>query len=170
MVRVNQQSKPPGPAVMPSPSEPSPPGEEYIYHPLSPGEIVEVDDIDGLIDLYEELDAVDKKVYGAKLRIREALARLTEGDQKTRRVRGKRRKAKVEMPGPSWDQSILKECWNSYPDLAPEVMSISSLRVKLREFKKVVGTSGDDAFVNFRDMVTAANRGPVGTPTVKIEE
>lgn len=156
----------------PLPLHPDGPDEldNSIYHPLHAGEFVEVDDIDGLIDMYEEIDAVDKKVYGAKLRIRTALANLTEGDAKTRRVKGTRRTAKITMPDDSWDQSILKEVWNSYPDYADDVLAIAALRVKLREFKKLVNTSGTDAFNQFRDMITDANRGPVGTPTVKVEE
>ncbi len=141
-----------------------------IDNPLSPGEFVSVLDIDGLIDMYEQLDSADKRIYGAKLRIREALAGLTEGDAKTRRVKGKRRTAKITMPDDGWEQSILKEAWNSFPDYAEDVLAIAALRVKLREYKKLVNTSGDASFTTFRDMITNANRGPTGTPTVSIEE
>ena len=174
MVKV-QASK----AVRPGPRTPLGPGTPgveplapptEIEHPLSPGEIVALDDIDGLIDLYEQLDGIDKRIYGTKIRIRDALAKMTEGDAKTRRVKGKRRTAKITMPDDGWEQSILKEAWNSFPDYAEDVLAIASLRVKLREYKKLVNTSGDASFTTFRDMVTSANRGPIGTPTISIEE
>ena len=167
MVRVSQSQQQP-----PASRTPDPLLEQFAHidHPLSPGEIVDCQDIDGLIDMYEELDHVDKQIYGTKLRIREALAKMTEGDAKTRRVRGQRRKAKVTMPSDSWEQSVLKEAWNSYPDFSKEVMSIASLRVRLREFKKLVHTSGNDSFNTFRDMVSSANNGPTGTPSITIEE
>jgi hypothetical protein len=141
-----------------------------IDDPLEPGRWVDLGDADALIGLYEKLDLFDKRVYTTKLRIREQLVQLSEGDAKTRRVRGLNRVAVLSMPDDSWDQSILREAWNSYPDLADEMLAISSLRVKMREYKKAVNTAGTPAFNTFRDMLTSANRGPTGTATVKIEK
>lgn len=61
-----------------------------ITDPMT-GEIYDVGDIDGLIDLFERRKAINDQVYSVLLRIRTALANLTEGDAVTRRVRGKRR-------------------------------------------------------------------------------
>jgi hypothetical protein len=141
-----------------------------IDDPLEPGKWADLGDVDALIDLYEKLDQFDKRVYSTKLRIREQLVQLSEGDAKTRRVRGLNRVAVLTMPDDSWDQSILREAWNSYPDLADEMLAIASLRVKMREYKKAVNTAGTPAFATFRDMLTSANRGPTGTATVKIEK
>jgi hypothetical protein len=139
-----------------------------IECPLT-GELVSVRDVDSLIDLYERCKIAGDRLYAVRQAAQRALHDLCEGDAKTRRVRGRRRQAKVETPSDGWDQSILKEAWNSFPALRDEVLKIDSIGVKLREFKKLVNTAGDDAFTTFRDMVSSANRGPSGTPAVTVE-
>lgn len=138
------------------------------------GELVNNQDVDALIDAYERIDKHDKEVYAAKRAIKLALAALTTGDAKTRRVRGESgRHAVVSMPDDSWDQSKLKEAWNSYPKYREEFLAIAELRVKMREFKKTLSTASDDeAFLQFRRMLFAANKGPSpgATPAIKIEE
>jgi hypothetical protein len=133
------------------------------------GEIVSLDDIDGMIDLYENLKEKSDAAYACLIALRVALAKKTEGDARTRRIRGKRRAAKIEIPADSWDQSLLKESWNSYPQYRDQVLKIDTIGVQIREFKKIVNTSGPADFEQFRNMVTQANRGPTGTPTVKVE-
>jgi len=139
-----------------------------IKSPLD-GMLVAVDDPDGLIDLYEQLDLFDKHLYATKLKIREALAALTEGDAKTRRVMGKRRAAKVTMPADSWDNGILREAWESYPALRDGYLRIAKIEPRLREVKKLANTSGTPEIETFRNMVLSANRGPTGTPSISIE-
>lgn len=146
---------------------------ESILDPIT-GELVDVNDADSLIDAYQRLDAHDKEVYAAKRAIKLAIAALTTGEAKTRRVRGESgRNAVVTMPDDSWDQSKLKEAWNSYPKFRDEFLAISELRVQMREFKKTLNTSSsDEAFSQFQKMLIAANKGPSpgATPSVKIEE
>lgn len=130
------------------------------------------DDPDSLIDTYEELKTMSDRIYSVQVMIRRRLQEKTVGqtDAKTRRVAGNRRRAVLEMPSESWDQSILKEAWNSFPDLRDECLKISEIGVKLREYKKLVGTSGVAKLETFRDMVKAAQRPPSGVATVKIEK
>jgi hypothetical protein len=142
---------------------------EELVDPTN-GEIISRQDIDGLIDAFERIKAVNDVCYATLIQIRVALAALTEGTAKTRRVKGRRRKAKVEMPGDSWDQSQLKEAFNSYPQYRDDVLKIDTIGVKLREYAKLINTAGDESFTQFRDMVTRANRGPSGTPSVKVED
>jgi hypothetical protein len=134
------------------------------------GEIVDTADVDSLIDLYERLDKADKAIYPTKVRVRELLAAKTEGNARTRRVQGRRRAARVEVPGDNWDQSILKEAWNAYPAHRDKYLKIGTISPMAVECKKLVNTSGPPDFNSFRDMVTKANRGPTGTPTVKVEQ
>lgn len=142
----------------------------FINHPLG-GDRVSVADIDGLIDLYEEADNLDKSLYACKCEIRAALAKLTEGDAKTRRVQGKRRRAKVEMPDVKFDQSVLKALWESHPQFARDYMGIASINVRMREYKKLANTSSsDDAFTYFRNAMTRADQGATGLATVKVEK
>lgn len=134
------------------------------------GEIIQLDDVDSMLDSLERITAWLDRLHETKKQICFALDSLCEGNQKTRRVRGRRRQAKVETPDDYWDQSILKEAFNAYPQLRDECLAIASIRVKLREFKKIQGTKGTADFNSFRDMIAQANRGPSGTPRVVIEE
>jgi len=133
------------------------------------GELVCIDDIDGLIDMYERCKHTNDVCYAVQIKVRELLAGMTEGDSKTRRVRGNRRQAVISMPDDAWDQASLKRAFAEYPKYRDQVLKIDSVRVLLREFKKIVGTTGPADFNDFRDIVSAANRGPCGTPTIKIE-
>ena len=140
-----------------------------IVNPFT-GEITTVDDIDGLITLYEGLDRVNKQAYAVMVRVRELLAAKTEGEARTRRIYGERRKAKLEFPSESFTQSELKTLWEEYPDLRDEALKIDAIGVKLREYKKLVNASGGERLNAFRDALSRACRGCVGTPTLKIEE
>lgn len=143
--------------------------DQDIVNPFT-GEITQVDDIDGLITLYEGLDRVNKQAYAVMVRVRELLAAKTEGEARTRRIYGERRKAKLEFPSESFTQSELKTLWEEYPDLRDEALKIDAIGVKLREYKKLVNASGGERLNAFRDALSRACRGCVGTPTLKIEE
>lgn len=144
------------------------PTQEFI-DPLT-GEVIDLTDADALIDCFERIKAQDSAIYVAKQIVQRAIANLSEGTAKTRRVRGHRRRAKVEMPDAGWDQSKLKEAYNAYPQFRDELLSISSLRVKLREFKKVVNEKGPEDFQCFKGIVQAAELPPSGTPRVTVEQ
>ena len=134
------------------------------------GELVPAGDIDQLIEAFERIKLADAAIYKAKREVQIALADLTEGKAKTRRVRGRRRRAKVEMPDSSWDQSILKEAFNSYPQFRDQCLAIASIRVRKREYQKVRNEAGPADFMQFRNMLTQAEGPPTGTPRVTIEE
>lgn len=136
----------------------------------STGEIISLADVDAMIDAYERIKQINDQAYACQVQLRNALAALTEGDTKTRRVRGKRRAAKIEMPGDSYDQKALKHIWESFPQLRDECLKIDTIGIKSREYKKIVGTTGEGEFNDFRDLLTKANRGPTGTASVTIEQ
>ncbi len=141
-----------------------------LVNPIT-GEIVDETSIDDLIDCYEYIDRKDKQLYAVKQRIKQLLLARTEGDATTRRVAGQRRKAKVTLSAETFDQAVLKTLWARFPELAAQFMRIESLAVQLREFKKLVNTSSDQAnFIAFRDALTAAHRGRTGSPSISIEE
>ena len=133
------------------------------------GEVVDPTDPDALVDAFERIEKRCRVFNEARRRMASALADLTEGDKKTRRVRGQSRVAKVTMPDDYWNQAILKEAWHAYPALRDEVLSIDRIRVKKREWKKAEGTSGPKDFETFKGMVAQANAGPSGAPRVSIE-
>lgn len=136
------------------------------------GEIVDADDPDSLIDAYERIEAIDSKVYQAKVLLKQALAKLSTGDKKTRRVGGKRRTVVVTMPSPGWSQSLLKEAYNSYPQFRDELLRVDTIGVKARELGKARETSKptDQAWETFRNMIVGAETPPSGNPTIKIEK
>ena len=125
---------------------------------------------DELIDCLERVNKHDSRIYACKQHIRMALAKLAEGEAKTRRVRGKRRRAKLEFPGSSWNQSILKEAWNSYPSLRDQALRIGTVDVRAREFAKIRNESGPADFEQFKGMILSAEKPSTAPPTVTIEE
>lgn len=144
--------------------------ELTLMNPLS-GEIIDPDSVDDMIDQLESIKAINRQLYAVELQLRDRLAALTEGDAKTRRIRGERRAAKIEMPGLGWEQSKLKEAFAQFPEFRDEVLKIDSIGVKLAEYKKLKNTSSDDPeFLKFRDAITAACKGPTGNPSVTVEK
>jgi hypothetical protein len=168
LTSVGVRAAPIGPPPVPTAVVLDDPNE--ITDPMT-GEIFDVRDIDSLISLYERRKVVNDQIYSVLVRIRLALANLTEGDAVTRRVRGKKRSAKIKMPDVSFEQAVLKELWNSHQKLALEYLKIETVGVRMKEYKKLVGTSSTEPdFIFFRDALTRAERGRVGTPSLTIEQ
>lgn len=141
-----------------------------VMNPIT-GSICDTDDIDSMLlsvnDAKQQLD--DLKSYEDMLRRR--LGELAEGKTKTRRVRGKSHVGKIEMPDDGWDQTILKESWNSYPQFRDEFLKIATIGVKAVEFKKLREMSTDDAaFGSFKSMLEASVRPATGAPRVTMEK
>ena len=91
--------------------------------------------VDELIDEYDRHATAEQAARLAKLAVVAQLANMAPmvDGCRTTRLRGHNRRVKIEWPDNSWDQSRLKEAWHAYPKLRDELLSISSLRVKLRE-------------------------------------
>lgn len=156
-----------------SAAEQAPAEEDLTQSIVMPdGEVVDAEDPDALIDAYERIEAIDLKVYQAKVLLKQALAGLSTGDKKTRRVGGKRRTVVVTMPSPGWSQSLLKEAFNSYPQFRDELLRVDTIGVKARELGKARETSKptDPAWETFRNMVVGAETPPSGNPSIKIEK
>lgn len=134
------------------------------------GEVVDETDADALIDCLDRIQKRAREIYAAKELVVLALACMTEGDAKTRRVEGRRRKAKITMPSDSWDQSILKEVWNAYPDHRDRFLRLGTVAVNLREWKKLQNTTAPKDVDQIKKMLDRANRGATGNPSVRIEQ
>jgi hypothetical protein len=102
---------------------------------------------------------------------RHAVVKMTSGDARTRRVRGQHLQAIVTMGSITPVQSILKEAWESYPQFRDEFLRISTISLKMREFKKLESmASTDPAFNQFKKMlVDAYEQGSEGSPRVDVE-
>jgi len=138
---------------------------------LPGGEVVDGSDADALISEYERASTRAQLYLDAKRTLALAIARLTHDDErKTRRVEGKTRRAKVTMPDDAYEQSILREAYNAYPQHRDRALRIASLAVRKRELDKLQGTAGPKDLEAFVAMIDRANRGPSGTPRVTIEK
>lgn len=140
-----------------------------ILDPLT-GELVSVDDVDSVIDLLESLKRMEDAVRDAKVQVTRALAAKAPHEKKTERVAGQRRVAKIEHPGKSWDNSKLKEAWNSYPKFRDQYLRIAAIDPQLREVDKLRGTSGPADLESFKSMVLSAEREPTASPRISIEK
>ncbi len=134
------------------------------------GERVAIDDADALIETYEILNGTRQDLANTLWSIREALGKLADGDAKTRRVKGEHRTVKLTFPGTKWDQGILREAWEAFPEFRDEYLRIARIEPKLRETAKLAQTSGPVDFNTFRKMVAAAESESTAPPTVKVEE
>jgi hypothetical protein len=130
-----------------------------------------VDAVDELIDAYEMHDQAEKAARAAKLQIVAQLTALAPQSDtcRTVRLRGEHRRVKIEYSPDAWDQSLLRECWFSYPQFAEQAITIASFRVKLIEYKKMLHESGPDAFECFKNMLQSANKGSTGLPRITVE-
>jgi hypothetical protein len=137
------------------------------------GVVVDVSNQDDLIDALENIEVELKKFHALKRRVSIALTDLTTlsgVETKTRHVAGDRREVEITMPDDYYDQSKLREVWNSYPDMSRQYLRIEKLAVQRRNFKKAMATSGTPAFETFKKMIEQANMGPTGIPYVKIKK
>lgn len=144
-----------------------------VPHVILPGgEIVELTDADAVIDAYDAIDKLDAQVYATKTRLKQALAEMTEGTAKTRRVAGKRRVAVVTMPDKSWDNGKLKEAYNSFPAIRDQYLRIDRVAVKAVEFNKTrnMAVVDNPPLETFLSMVASAENPPSGNPSVKVEK
>lgn len=168
MVQVNLSQQVEQEEALPSSDSGLDIDNEFVC-PLT-GEVVEYSDIDGMIDTYERLKAKSDQMYACMISIREQLASKTVGDAVTRRVQGKRRRVKVESPDVKFEQSILKELMNSHPHIAKDYLRVAQVNVLMTAYNKLVNTaSSEPDYTFFRDTLTKACNGRVGTPTIKIE-
>jgi hypothetical protein len=144
---------------------------DVILQPDTPA-LVEERTVDELIRDYQLFDHDEHSARAAKQRIAMELARRAPQSDgcRTTRLRGEHSRVRIEWPQDAWDQSRLMECWHAFPHLRDEFLTIATLRVRLREYAKGCRTSGPADYATFLKMIKAANRGPVATPRIVIEE
>jgi hypothetical protein len=140
------------------------------------GVVVDADDVDGLVDIYEHANDFHKRLGLFLHLVRRRLAALAfaaseDKEAVTQRVRGNRRLVRVSMPDVSFEQRALKDIVCTYPpELVSPVIVIDTYRVAMREFKKLATQSGPQQFLAFRAALEASCRGRVGTPAITIED
>lgn len=147
-----------------------------IMCPLT-GELASTDHPDDLADMVERLrnhlkDDVVPILYQAEIALANMADRGESGTTRTCRVQGKRRKVKIVFPPTHWDQSQLKEAFNSFPKIRDNYLKVTELRPIIKEVSKLLGTTVRDnpPLETFRKMVAHAACEPRGKPYVTIEE
>jgi hypothetical protein len=149
-------------------------GPHVLFDPTTGAEIP-IDDIDAMVDAYERVKNMSDTLYKAQLAFRYALGSETEGDTKTRRLRGKRRCVAVTLPGIKYTGSLLKQAWADYgtdPEdvkIRDELLRVDAIGVKAREWKKARGTKGTDRFEALKAIIARAEELSDSPPVVKIE-
>lgn len=135
------------------------------------GECIDLSDPDAIIDAWEATSRALETLHSYKSALTKRLDEMAQaGDGKTKRLRGQRRQVKIVAADDSYNQSILKEAYHAYPAFRDEFLRIDSLALKLREWKKAVGTTGPADFESFKSLITSASRGPTHAPRIHIEE
>lgn len=143
---------------------PEDPRDTHIID-LITGELIDNKSRDDLIEAWERLAGKFDELYDYRRELIASLNQFVEPKGKrTQYVRGKTRKMKVTLPDRKFDQSQLKEAFNSYPKYRDEMLRIDRLAVKLTEFKKAIKTSGEKDWSMFRDMVKEAEQPPTANP------
>lgn len=137
---------------------------------LATGEVISLDDPDALCESYRRLSENIGRLSELKKKIALAIDELADGKEKTQYVRGRRLRAKVVKADDSWEQSVLKEAWNSYPKLRDEFLAIAALRVKKRAWNKLLKSKCPKELEGFRAVVEKANRGPRGSSKITVED
>ena len=157
----------------PEPTPESPPGDPAeIINPFT-GEVVATTDIDGLVDMLEQLCKSENAAALAKREITAALVAKTDAEKittKTRRVRGNLRRVKITMPDTSWDQGILKEVFNAWPQWRDTFLRIERLAPKMKEINKARSESGPEDYNACVQMIVKAEKPSTGMPSISIEE
>lgn len=120
----------------------------------------------------EELRHAQDKIKYYKTIEAEAKRKLLElanfADGNTARLQGTQLKCKIERPTKIlWDQKKLAEiaCTRE----VPYILKISTYRVDMREYKKLINTVGNEEFNKFKEDLMSANCGVVGSLKFTIE-
>ena len=139
------------------------------------GEVIDPNDIDSLLEAHERYQEVMRSLRAWNQRVRQqCLALTSDGEDSmsgptTRRLRGSAYEGVLTLPPITFEQRALKELWNSKPELASEYLRIQSLSVKMREYKKLLNTTGDEELESFKAILKRADLGRVGTPTLQVK-
>lgn len=142
-----------------------------LMNPVT-GVLVNIDDIDSLILGCDECKKLLAELKTFDQTLREIAWSKTQGEAKTRRLKGKQYQAKVVQGDRYPVSAILKETWNAYPQFRDGYLKIGSINLQMREVGKLKSmTSDDPAFKQFKGMIEdAIEKGTDGLPTVSIEK
>ena len=144
-------------------------GVHEIHHPFISGRSVRTDDPVGMMQML-----ADVKEQASRLQVIATLLRIAIGNlasaEKTSRVITDKFAIKVVRPNETWDQSVLKNAWKSWPPAQKTYLRIATLAPNLVEIKKLEKSTGDDDFMQWREALLAARKPSNSPPTCTIED
>ncbi len=140
-----------------------------LVNPIT-GEVIDRDNVDAMVEALEQIKKLDSELYTAKVLFIKAIADKTEGPNKVRYLRGETKRVKVTMTGTDFEQKLVRQAWDEFPQYRDKVLKISEISVMKREFAKIVKESGSDDFEKFKKILILAEKPKGGNPTISIEE
>ncbi len=143
---------------------------------LMTGEIIE-DNIDSLITFLQASEEFICSLTQERLKAKQKLLEMAKFDNgtNTARIQGDTRQCKIELPSKiNWDQQKLREIYmGGTPELVNNefnvITEVPYYKVNMREYKKLINTSGGIIFNNYKQKLILANLGISGTPKITIE-
>lgn len=148
-----------------------------IQHPIvdpTTGEEIDPTDVDALAEAVIRLEDLSRKVRVALAEMRIAIGQVVrvDSDAATWRVRGRRHRIKVVLPGSNWDQATLKRAIVEYGRLAaryirPEVFGVVAKEIK--KLRRETGGIQNPTFNAFKDLLLGAERPTTAAPKVELE-
>jgi hypothetical protein len=146
-----------------------------LLHPLT-GEVYATN-LDSLVSALRDVDEQMRQLASFRSTLSALIAGQVEAPpdplwQRTARLATENNTVKLVYPPPRFDQKTLRTVWENWPKLAPGYLSITGLRVRLREFKKLVQTTGGSKlFREFKcGLISARLNGSEPMPRVIIED
>jgi hypothetical protein len=149
-----------------------------LIHPLT-AECYDAGDLDALIGALKDCDEQIRTLCAFRATVARLVAEQAEPPEdvlfvRTTRLATESHRVKLVWPSPRFSQEALRTTWETWPAIAKNYLAISGLRVRLTEFKKLVGTtSGTKVFREFRCALLAARlMGELdkGAPRIIVED
>lgn len=133
------------------------------------GEVIDPTNADHLIDAMARLDRHIALLRVWKARFEDAIAAMAAHKDRTERVAGEKRVAKVEWPGTEFDPKMTKHLWDTYPQFRDKFLRLESVGVQRREYDKLTRTNGTEEFEMFKKALMVCERQSQRRPAIKIE-
>lgn len=157
--------------MVPEPKpEPVKMAPETIYDP-SIGVRIKTTDVGGMAQLYERMKKYADDAYTICATIRAVFKEMAPGKHATEFIQGGGMRVKVEHPGSVWNQAMLKDAWNRFPELRDRCMKIAEVGVNKTQFNKLDKTiePGNPEFALFVCAIEAAKCESGALPRITVE-
>jgi len=141
-----------------------------ITHPFIAHAVAKADNIDELCHLLSIVKEQSTRLKACEYECRSALALLTQGETKTRRLKGDRFTAKLTYPGDNWSQGVLKQLVKEDPEQSILYIRVATYAPNLKEIKKLEACNGNERFEAYKTKLLEARSPSLSPPTVSFEE